>query len=738
MIPFLSVITFFVHQEHCGFRENHYCMGNIALREFLKSLCDSSFWIYAIFWKLQQENEMFLSWEDWHYDYSKVRTLTGNSPAELSTSDANQSLSFDDDGSIIDRTANQITFAVVKTSGLKYKLGEGVIGEVILTQSHCWVSLDDVSASNCKSETPFNIPDEWLPQISAGVKTILVLPLLPHGVLQLGSREKVPEIKEAVNHIKAMFSLIGYEQERCAPWTPNKNPTHSLSSPMPFFLDNMDGSLLMDSIYLSGMQSEGPENGAEANQDRVTNCQVIGQLENLQQSDDSETLVLPKGILEISNLPSQPLNANHTDIVDDNNLWFSSMGEDSVVFKSHNLGMSAEFSHELSNSCTIDDTSEWPLKSRDIEHADHKPTNNMLNFPTDCELHKALGSSFQGWASETSVLFENAFSDFRLSHEMDYSYDVERSAEYLSRDDTEFLLEGVIPNRNGSSHSPSPSESNDTKLTVLSRRSDTSSKALNILEGTTSGENVFAVVTHCKDRVSVPSSPVSMNRVRSLIKKERWDEDHAPALARKGEKQLSGSKRRSRTGDNKKPRPRDRQLIQERLRELRILVPSSMKCSIDSLLERTIKHMLFLRRVTHQAEKLTKLETFEQKVDLQDNKNKWEYIPFSGGFHGRTNLTVESGCEFQACPAPIAVEDLNQPGHMLIKVICNEQGLFLEIAQVITRLELTILKGLLENYSKDTWACFIVEASKDFQKMDIFWPLMQLLHCTRAKVSSKK
>lgn len=56
--------------------------------------------------------------------------------------------------------------------------------------------------------------------------------------------------------------------------------------------------------------------------------------------------------------------------------------------------------------------------------------------------------------------------------------------------------------------------------------------------------------------------------------------------------------------------------------------------------------------------------TEQQKVGLQDNKNKWDYVPG----HGRTNLAVEGGGEFQACPAPIAVEDLNQPGHMLIKV----------------------------------------------------------------------
>ncbi|KAL8508375.1 hypothetical protein ACS0TY_018837 [Phlomoides rotata] len=55
---------------------------------------------------------------------------------------------------------------------------------------------------------------------------------------------------------------------------------------------------------------------------------------------------------------------------------------------------------------------------------------------------------------------------------------------------------------------------------------------------------------------------------------------------------------------NQNPRPRDRQLIQDRIKELRELVPNSEKCSIDGLLDKTIKHMQFLRSVTHQADKL--------------------------------------------------------------------------------------------------------------------------------------
>eukprot|EP00267_Zea_mays_P048600 XP_020401184.1 transcription factor LHW isoform X2 [Zea mays] len=64
------------------------------------------------------------------------------------------------------------------------------------------------------------------------------------------------------------------------------------------------------------------------------------------------------------------------------------------------------------------------------------------------------------------------------------------------------------------------------------------------------------------------------------------------------------SRKRSRPGENPKPRPKDRQLIQDRIKELRELVPNGAKCSIDALLEKTIKHMVFLQSVTKHADNL--------------------------------------------------------------------------------------------------------------------------------------
>lgn len=42
-------------------------------------------------------------------------------------------------------------------------------------------------------------------------------------------------------------------------------------------------------------------------------------------------------------------------------------------------------------------------------------------------------------------------------------------------------------------------------------------------------------------------------------------------------------------------------------------------------------------------------------------------------------------------------------------MLCNDHSRFLEIADVIYRLQLTVLKGVMERRSDNTWACFVVE-----------------------------
>lgn len=113
-------------------------------------------------------------------------------------------------------------------------------------------------------------------------------------------------------------------------------------------------------------------------------------------------------------------------------------------------------------------------------------------------------------------------------------------------------------------------------------------------------------------------------------------------------------------------------------------------------------------------------------------------------FEGGATWAYEVGSQAMVCP--IIVEDLNQPRQMLVEVItvfcyissprdncywplytvadvccsfphcfplwqmlCEERGLFLEIADVIRGLGLTILKGVMETRKDNIWAHFAVE-----------------------------
>ncbi|GER54384.1 basic helix-loop-helix (bHLH) DNA-bindingsuperfamily protein [Striga asiatica] len=184
-------------------------------------------------------------------------------------------------------------------------------------------------------------------------------------------------------------------------------------------------------------------------------------------------------------------------------------------------------------------------------------------------------------------------------------------------------------------------------------------------------------------------------------------------------------KRKACKGNVQRPKPRDRQLMNERLKELRDLVPNSENCSIDGLLDKTIKHMLFLKNVTERADKL---RHHKQEVD-EDKTRK------PADIEKGKSWAVELGSEKQSCP--IVVKDLNQPGQMMIQMVCTDCNRFLEIADVIHRLELTILEGTMEKSSDGSWwAHFIVETTGNFHRLEIFWPLMKLVQQNEPHSSS--
>ncbi|KAL5205993.1 hypothetical protein ABZP36_034202 [Zizania latifolia] len=178
------------------------------------------------------------------------------------------------------------------------------------------------------------------------------------------------------------------------------------------------------------------------------------------------------------------------------------------------------------------------------------------------------------------------------------------------------------------------------------------------------------------------------------------------------------NRKRSRPGESPKPRPKDRQLIQDRIKELRELVPNGAKCSIDALLEKTIKHMLFLQSVTKHADDLK--DSSESKMHGGENG-----LLLKDYFEGGATWAFDVGSQSMTCP--IIVEDLDRPRQMLVEMLCEDRGIFLEIADFIKGLGLTILRGVMEARKNKIWARFTVEANRDVTRMEIFLSLMHLL-----------
>lgn len=201
----------------------------------------------------------------------------------------------------------------------------------------------------------------------------------------------------------------------------------------------------------------------------------------------------------------------------------------------------------------------------------------------------------------------------------------------------------------------------------------------------------------------------------------RHDCSVSTAFSKKNDETSKPNRKRLKAGENPRPRPKDRQMIQDRVKELREIVPNGAKCSIDALLERTIKHMLFLQSVTKHADKLK--QTGDSKL-----LNKESGLLLKENFEGGATWAFEVGSQSMVCP--IIVEDLNPPRQMLVEMLCEERGFFLEIADLIRGLGLTILKGVMETRNDKIWARFAVEANRDVTRMEIFMSLVQLLEQT--------
>ncbi|XP_075648033.1 transcription factor bHLH155 isoform X1 [Castanea sativa] len=750
-------------------------MGSYS--EKLRTLCLNTGWKYAVFWKFKYRARMVLTWEDayYHSHHEQHDSLANNYSSKTQEKLPDGHYSHDPLG-----------LAVAKMSYHVYSLGEGIVGQVAVTGKHQWIFADKHVTNSCLS---YEYCDGWQTQFSAGIRTIVVVSVAPHGVVQLGSINKqVNEDMKLVNHIRDVFLTL---QDSSIEPIPSpiqcsmKNllrlqhmSTNSLASEMiPDGLRNLDKAIDRErpDVWVSMFPYFGKDSDSsyafpphDFYQEKA--AEVVNNHGGLELStsggDESAKFHLSKS--EIVNLEHQKLvgvravddrkcagensgckdmgvcsesNANsfsHNSATDSVNLYdvivpadkvgvdftyLSSDLLDSAVCDRFKLdGISFYENGLLQKPESLDMKVHKDLDKLDFQtESSHMDIlNTSLNFPAGCELQEVLGPAFLkksdyfDWQAEktedrTALAMPEGMSNSQLTSDSHPDHLLEAVVANVCQSGSDIKSEKPFckPVQSLLTTEVSPEPSSHTVHTITSA-------AYSFEKSSLVGDDK----QHCLSSSGVCGaiSPTGFSSNCPSTCSEQLERSSEPA---------KNNKKRARPGENCRPRPRDRQLIQDRIKELRDLVPNGSKCSIDSLLERTIKHMLFLQSITKHADKLNKC------ANLKLHNKEPGMVSCSSSEHG-SSWAVEVGGHLKVCS--IIVENLNKNGQMLVEMLCEECSHFLEIAEAIRSLGLTILKGVTEAHGEKTWICFVVEGqnNRNIHRMDILWSLVQILQPKQA------
>ncbi|XP_024031485.1 transcription factor bHLH155 isoform X2 [Morus notabilis] len=626
------------------------------LQQILRSLCFNTEWKYAVFWKLKHRARMVLTWEDAYYDKSEQ-----HDPAENKC--FSKKLEKSHDGLY---SHDPLGLAVAKLSYHVYSLGEGIVGQVAVSGKHQWIFADKHKLSTYSSFEHYS--DGWQNQFSAGIKTIAVVAVVPHGVVQLGSFNEVLEDMELVNHIRDVFmslqdSLVGHVP---VPIQSSVNSSVNLqdipsksftSETVPDCLHNLDKTLNGEGpdIWFSifpyvGKDGDSPYVLSLPNNYQEKAVDVVNKHGGLEFStngtDESAKLLQSRtNILEHENHKVIGMNlrdnwkcAGEIDSCKDaavgpvNNgnpfLCGSVMGDvnlPSIVLPAEKVEVdSAHFSSGLVGSAVCDrvrlDSVDYyqngvlhvsgPSNTKfqkdpdnlefqtELSHIDTSSTS--LKFPAGYELHEALGPAF---------LKNSKYFDWEATETEGTALEMpeQMSSRQLAADShPEHLLEAVIANV-CQSHSDVKSEKSFCKSvqSLLSTEKYPKPSSHTTLITDSSNHSIGQPSVKGEDKQHCLSS----SGICGVMSPKGFSSTCPSASSEQLERSSvhnKNNKKRARPGENCRPRPRDRQLIQDRIKELRELIPNGAKCSIDSLLERTIKHMLYLQSIAKHADKLNK------------------------------------------------------------------------------------------------------------------------------------
>ncbi|KAH9603935.1 hypothetical protein KSS87_018019 [Heliosperma pusillum] len=795
------------------------------MKEALKALCGVNQWSYAVFWKIGCQNPKLLIWEECFYE--AYPTVTSNAME-------NQGMSLQKlEGyhyGIEDRV--HILVDKMMMSNQVYLVGEGLVGRAAFTGNHQWIASESYNEFSCPTE----VLHEVNLQFSAGIKTIAVIPVIPHGVVQFGSSLTIPENVAFVHNVRSLIIQLG-----CVPSVftsnnyagkddfmsglPASNTTtdpfvagnfnaqrnssdyvinQSSNSLLSQFHDNLQvtssfmvnnptghscdfhGENYAANTSTCDASSVNPHNSMAGDRftvDALTPLKCDSAMDQLK-NNPGQSISFPQsspgfnrlgGLVNVDG--SNQVISNRKNELDAGingqqsqsfqtsahaNKMFqdteSSMDNLVTVLNTQNVAYYGNYNNDNTHTSNyIPDQDMQDVLKTLAKSQEHLPSGNfpsaddsffqsvdgddlfdvlgmdlrnkLLNCNDSSTLHNAYGlsSGSQIKSLPRSINLQNVGSGINRGYE-----GVSESGVFSSGSD--HLLDAVISGVSSASRPNSDdSMSGRTSASKISTNSVPSTPHSNPQHPSPS-VSLFSISDSMQRHLLGLSRSVggplgqSFGPVCGKIdggQTSSWVEQGpatsvSTANSKKADDGGKANRKRLKPGESPRPRPKDRQMIQDRVKELREIVPNGSKCSIDSLLERTIKHMLFLQSVTTHADKLKQMDS---KVDRKEAGMR-----LKDNFEGGATWAFELGSQSMVCP--IVVEDLNPPRQLLVEMLCEERGFFLEIADIIRGLGLTILKGVMEARNDKIWGRFAVEADRDVTRMEVFISLVHLLEQT--------
>ncbi|KAL1168458.1 hypothetical protein V6Z11_A05G083600 [Gossypium hirsutum] len=779
------------------------------LKEALKSLCGVTQWSYAVFWKIGCRNTKLLIWEEYYYE----STLPGLRYPELLFQEWGECCGSDTSSQLGCQPWDKVGLLISKMMNNRIVIvSQGLVGRAAFTGNHQWI----LANSYMTDSEPPEVLNELHLQFSAGMQTVAVIPVFPHGVLQLGSSTTIMENMGFVNDVKSLILCLGcipgsLFSDSCGTSECVENIGIPISMEKPVSMDSagiywstnssilvtegcnqqsrsecvenigipisMEKTVSMDSagIYWSSQasgiigESSFPTKQIQENQtlwlnphvsfcnsQSEFNCQpVIGQSaashSNLKSME--KLIVLDTGLQNhITNSTSTSNSQNKPKPIPDIVPSLEKLEDVTLSIPANQLSSIAMFSgvsnqgHDSEDSkrsradvvsnkeskdnglfqapniplLPFDDgltfSKQLPSKSFSTRSPNSKYEDACIKPPSRDDLFDVLGADLKSklldgklnnaLAQGPDSKMQNIEKDTWVFRDMHNVYSDTFTANEGITDQgthssvvTDHLLDAVVSSAQSTAKQIlDDDESCRTTLTNFSNSS------VQFSSPTFGRVNIFNQVerelhgglpksslkggtpTSCsfrsgcsKDDAGTCSQTTSLygSQISSLVElghTTRHNSSLSTAYSKRNDETSKPNRKRLKPGENPRPRPKDRQMIQDRVKELREIVPNGAKCSIDALLEKTIKHMLFMQSVTKHADKIKHMG--------------------------------ES------------------------KMLCEEQGFFLEIADLIRGMGLTILKGVMETRNDKIWARFAVEANRDVTRVEIFMSLVRLLEQT--------